>query len=135
MSSSTGNMTSLSAKKVEELAKEYKSESTKESILKGYVIYWLYRGQYKLRAEDMEGAEEPNEEPPNPEEPVPTPIARVTPMSNPTTSVPVNPVSTTPAPIKKKKTTKRKISRFRTMYAPEQNYTTSFTKDLPLHKR
>ena len=115
MSASSSNMTSLSSKRVEELAKDYKSENTKDLILKGYVIYWLYQGQYKKKAADIEAEEETDDTPPDPENPIPTPIPTVTPLT--TTLSPSD---------SENDAVEGKTTYFKAMYAPEQNYTTKF---------
>ena len=61
LSAANSNITSLSSKKVEELSKRYKSESTKEIILKGYVVYWLYTDWLNMKtpASEVEDAAVP----------------------------------------------------------------------------
>ena len=79
MSASSNNITALSSKKVEELGKKYKSENTEELILKGFVVYWLQDDiqDVKIKAEDVQGAEEPNDELPDPENPDPPAVEKV----------------------------------------------------------
>ena len=62
ISASTSNMTSLSNKEVESIGKKYKSESTKEIILKGFNVYWLAEDteHVKIKAENVPNAEEPS---------------------------------------------------------------------------
>ena len=62
ISASTSNITSLSNKGVERISKKYKSESTKEIILKGFIVYWLADDTegVKVKAEEVPSAENPS---------------------------------------------------------------------------
>lgn len=62
VSASTSNITSLSNKGVERISKKYKSESTKEIILKGFIVYWLADDTegVKVKAEEVPSAENPS---------------------------------------------------------------------------
>ena len=69
----TANMTSLSTKKVAAIAEKYKSENTKEYILKGFNIYWLAVDtcRVKVKADNLD-VQEPTENEIDQPEPVPT---------------------------------------------------------------
>ena len=70
ISAASANMTTLSSKKMKSIAEKYKSENTKEMILKGYNIYWLAEDKcgVKVKAEDMDVPEPTNDEIERPEE-------------------------------------------------------------------
>ena len=72
MGVATANMTTLSSKKVASIAKKYKSENTKEYILKGFNIYWLADDicHVKVKAESLD-VQEPTENEIDRPEPVP----------------------------------------------------------------
>ena len=123
MSASTSNMTSLSSKRVAELANKYKSESTKELILKGYAIYWLYndiKGQEmkkkatKVVSDAVEAENEPTVEQPQ----------QVTTVDD-----------ITPTYSFEDDATQKKRSHFKTMYAPKHNYTMSHKEGAVYKKR
>ena len=63
-------MTSLSNKKIEEIAEKYKSENTKELILKGYNIYWLAADtcNVKVKADTLDAPEPKEDEIDRPDE-------------------------------------------------------------------
>ena len=93
-----------------ELGKKYKSENTRELILKGFVVYWLQEDdkQVKIKAEDVEGTVEPTDVLPDPEKPKPPPVEAVEaeiPIEEPTT----------------REGQGKRRSHFHTMYAPTSN--------------
>ena len=95
---------------MEELGKKYKSENTEELILKGFVVYWLQDDdiKVKIKAEDVEEAEEPKDELPDPENPDPPPVEAVE------AEIPTEP------PTDEEGQGKRR-SHFHNMYAPASN--------------
>ena len=70
ISAASANMTSLSNKRIEEIAEKYKSENTKELILKGYTIYWLATDtcNVKVKADTLDAPEPTENEIPRPAE-------------------------------------------------------------------
>ena len=62
ISAASANMTSLSSKSIAKIIEKYKSENTKESILKGYNVYWLAPDtcSLKLKAKNLD-VQEPRE--------------------------------------------------------------------------
>ena len=109
MSASSGNMTSLSSKRVEKIAKKYKSENTEEVILNKTVIYWLYDDikSVKIKASEVDGVQEPVDIIPDPDDPQPPPVEKVLVAD----------------PIVRERGNNKRRSHFHTMYLPRDNAT------------